>query len=73
MTDHPNYGRIDGHIVIIGLGSIGKGTLPLIQRHFDYDPDKLSVIEPNPAAADFLAEQGITHHQIALNRDQFFA
>ncbi|MDP5362825.1 MAG: saccharopine dehydrogenase NADP-binding domain-containing protein, partial [Paracoccaceae bacterium] len=66
MTDYPNYGRIDGPIVIIGLGSIGKGTLPLIQRHFDYDPAKLSVIEPNPAAADFLAAQGITHHQLAL-------
>ena len=71
MAQHPNYGRIDGHIVIIGLGSIGKGTLPLIQRHFDYDPAKLSVIEPNPAAAAFLAEQGIAHTQVALTPDNY--
>ncbi|WP_333714020.1 homospermidine synthase [Yoonia sp.] len=73
MSQYPTYGRIDGHIVIIGLGSIGKGTLPLIQRHFDYDADKLSVIEPNPAAAAFLAEQGITHHPIALTQDNYRA
>ena len=29
--------RITGPIVMIGFGSIGRGTLPLIERHFDYD------------------------------------
>ena len=37
MTDWPVHARIDGPIVMIGFGSIGKGTLPLIERHFDYD------------------------------------
>ena len=46
MTTYPNYGRIDGPIVIIGFGSIGRGTLPLIERHFDYDADQLVVIDP---------------------------
>ena len=39
MTQWPRYGRIEGAIVMIGFGSIGKGTLPLIERHFDYDKD----------------------------------
>ena len=34
MTDWPVHARIDGPIVMIGFGSIGKGTLPLIERHF---------------------------------------
>lgn len=63
---HPVYGRIDGPIVMIGFGSIGKGTLPLIQRHFDYDPDRLTVLEPNPDVAGFLAEQGVAFENIAL-------
>ncbi|MFO8125219.1 saccharopine dehydrogenase NADP-binding domain-containing protein, partial [Yoonia sp.] len=71
MSTHPTHGRIDGHIVMIGFGSIGKGTLPLIQRHFDYDPDKFSVIDPNPESAAFLAEQGITHHQVALTPENY--
>lgn len=32
---YPVYGRIDGPIAIIGFGSIGRGTLPLIERHFE--------------------------------------
>ena len=32
---HPVYGRIEGPVVIIGFGSIGRGTLPLIERHFE--------------------------------------
>ena len=67
----PVYGRIDGPIVLIGYGSIGKGTLPLIERHFDYDPIQLSVIDPNDATAPLLAEQGITHHQIALTEGNY--
>ena len=41
MTDWPVHGRIDGPIVMIGFGSIGKGTLPLIERHFDFDTSAL--------------------------------
>ena len=33
MTHWPRHGRITGPIVMIGFGSIGKGTLPLIERH----------------------------------------
>ena len=43
---YPNHGRIDGPIVMIGFGSIGRGTLPLIERHFTYDPHKVYVIDP---------------------------
>jgi homospermidine synthase len=66
MTEHPKHGRIEGAVVVIGLGSIGKGTLPLIERHFDHDPARLTVIEPNPEAASFLQGKGIAHEQVAL-------
>lgn len=68
---YPQYGRIEGRIVMIGFGSIGKGTLPLIQRHFDYDADKMVVIDPNPDSAAFLADQGIRHMQVAITRDNY--
>jgi homospermidine synthase len=66
VQTHPVYGRIDGPIVIIGFGSIGKGTWPLIERHFDYDADRLVVIEPDPARANFLRQHRITHVRDAL-------
>ena len=31
---------------MIGFGSIGHGTLPLIERHFTYDPHQVHVIDP---------------------------
>ncbi len=71
MTPHPVHGRIDGPIVIIGFGSIGKGTWPLIERHFDYDADKLVVIDPDPGTATFLRQHKLRHLQIGLTRDNY--
>ena len=41
MTNWPVHARISGPIVMIGFGSIGKGTLPLIERHFEFDKKPL--------------------------------
>ena len=71
MTDYPTYGRIDGPIVMIGFGSIGKGTWPLIDRHFDYDREKFLVIEPDAANHDFLREQGLRYDATRITRDNF--
>ncbi len=40
------YAKITGPIVMVGFGSIGKGTLPLIERHLDYDKSRVTVIDP---------------------------
>ena len=71
MSSYPVYGRIDGPLVIIGFGSIGRGTLPLIERHFEYDARALVVIDPDPARHTFLAQRGIRHLQVALTPDNF--
>ena len=68
---YPTYARIDGPVVMIGFGSIGRGTLPLIERHFDFDPDKLVIIEPNPDVAAELAERGLRHEQVALTEENY--
>lgn len=63
---YPNHGRIDGPIVIIGFGSIGQGTLPLIERHFTYDPHQVHVIEPSDEHKTFLEQRGVhfVHHKV---------
>ncbi len=70
---HPVHGRIDGPIVIIGFGSIGKGTLPLIQRHFEFDAARLTVIDPNPDTHLFLAQHEVRHLQVAITRENYRA
>lgn len=68
---HPVYGRIDGPIVMIGFGSIGKGTWPLIERHFEYDADKFVVIEPNADNHNFLRQHKLRFVDTAITRDNY--
>ena len=70
---YPVYAEIKGPIVIVGFGSIGRGTLPLIERHFDYDARKLHVIDPSDAHANFLRQRGVTFHHLGLTRDNYKA
>lgn len=39
------YGELP-HIVLIGLGSIGRAALPLIERHFKFNPKNVSIFDP---------------------------
>jgi homospermidine synthase len=73
LSGFPVHGRIEGPIVVIGFGSIGRGTLPLIERHFTYDARRLTVIEPSDRHHVFLAQRGIAHVQEALTRDNYRA
>ncbi len=41
------YAKITGPIVMVGFGSIGKGTLPLIERHFEFDKSRFVIIDPH--------------------------
>ncbi|WP_375174582.1 homospermidine synthase [Pseudooceanicola sp.] len=68
---HPVYARIDGPIILIGFGSIGRGTLPLIERHFDFDREKLVIVEPNEALSGDIAKTGYRHVAEALTPDNY--
>ena len=71
MPHWPRHARIDGPIVMIGFGSIGKGTLPLIERHFDYDKDRFVVIDPDGSDRKLLDERGIRFLHLAITRDNY--
>lgn len=63
---YPIHATFDSPLVMIGFGSIGRGTLPLILRHIAIDPAKITVIEPSADFAHILAEHGIAHLPLAL-------
>jgi homospermidine synthase len=71
MTQWPQHGRIDGAIVMIGFGSIGKGTLPLIERHFDYDKNHFVVIGPDGSDRHLLDERGIEFVHMPITRENY--
>jgi homospermidine synthase len=71
MTNWPVHGRIDGPIVMIGFGSIGKGTLPLIERHFTYDKARFVVIDPEDKDRKLLDDRGIRFVHQAVTKDNY--
>jgi homospermidine synthase len=73
MSQWPVYGTITGPIVMIGFGSIGRGTLPLIERHFNFDKSRFTVIDPEDKDRHLLDERGIEFIKVALTADNFVA
>ncbi len=79
MTDHVSvssaphsvYATITGPIVMIGFGSIGRGTLPLIERHFEYDRERFVVIDPQVEDIALLTERGIRFIQTHVTKDNY--
>ena len=69
MIDWPIYARINGPIVMIGFGSIGRGTLPLILRHFACDPAQVTVINPRDDNKKLIEDAGARFVKAAITRE----
>ncbi|MEN3931131.1 homospermidine synthase [Microvirga sp. W0021] len=71
MDAWPVYGRIEGPVVLIGFGSIGRGTLPLLERHFEFDKTRMVVIDPKDDNRYLLDERGIRYEQVKLTPENY--
>lgn len=67
------YHKITGPIVIIGFGSIGRGTLPLIERHFEHDKSRLVVVEPalSQTGREILDEHDVDVVEVEITRENY--
>jgi homospermidine synthase len=71
MTVWPIHAHFDGPIVMIGFGSIGKGTLPLLERHIEFDASKFVVIDPVDTDRALLDERKLRFNKVALSKANF--
>ncbi|MHA1158043.1 MAG: saccharopine dehydrogenase NADP-binding domain-containing protein, partial [Alphaproteobacteria bacterium] len=71
MSTWPVHASIEGPIVMIGLGSIGRGTLPLIERHIDFDRSRFTVVAADDRNRALLDERGIDFCQAALSPQNY--
>lgn len=62
------YGEI-GNVVMIGMGSIGRAALPLIERHFKFDPKKLSVFDPSSLNFDTFKDKPYTASTVGITAE----
>src|SRR5881628_448016 len=66
------YAKITGPIVMVGFGSIGKGTLPMIERHLDYDKSRITVIDPKDEGRKAHCEkQNVRFIQRGVTKDNY--
>ena len=70
MNDWPVHARFDGPIVMIGFGSIGRGTLPLLERHIGFDRAKFVVIDPDDTDRALLDERKLRFMQARDHQGQ---
>ncbi|MGA8612392.1 MAG: saccharopine dehydrogenase C-terminal domain-containing protein [Xanthobacteraceae bacterium] len=71
MNDMTLLARFDGPIVMIGFGSIGKGALPLIERHIAFDREKFVVIAPDDSDRGLLDQRQIRFVHQAITRENY--
>src|SRR5215475_822304 len=71
MSKWPVYHKIDGPIVMIGFGSIGRGMLPLLERHFEFDKKRFVVIDPVDDDRKLLDERGVRFIQQEVTKDNY--
>lgn len=67
----PVYGNISGRVILIGFGSIGRGMLPLLERHFAFDKSRAVIIDPDNTHQSLAEKYGYRFIQQALTRDNY--
>ena len=66
MTNWPVHATWTGPIVMIGFGSIGRGSLPLILRHIKCQPSQVTVIDPDASWKRLADAEGVNFLHVGL-------
>src|SRR5271157_2565040 len=69
MPNATVHARIDGPLVMVGFGSIGRGSLPLILRHIDVARQRMVIIDPDDSARAIAEFAGIRFEKAPLLPD----
>jgi homospermidine synthase len=71
MASAPIHAQFDGPIVMIGFGSIGRGTLPLMLRHLKLDRKKFWVIDPDHSNRALVDKEGLQFIHQAVTPENY--
>src|SRR6188768_1311456 len=65
------HAQFAGPIVMLGFGSIGRGVLPLLERHIGFDRTKFVVIAPDDADRALLDERKLRFEKLAITKENY--
>jgi homospermidine synthase len=71
-SEHKVHVTFPGRLIIIGFGSIGQGTLPLILRHIGgLTPDRITIVTADDRGRAEAAHYGIRFIRQALTKENY--
>ncbi|HSK41223.1 MAG TPA: saccharopine dehydrogenase C-terminal domain-containing protein [Arenibaculum sp.] len=73
MTQTVKHATFAGRLVIVGFGSIGQGVLPLLLRHIDMEPGRVTIVTAEERGHDEADDYGIAFDRTALTPDNYQA
>jgi homospermidine synthase len=59
MSSEPERFEFGGRILMVGFGSIGQGTLPLLLRHLAVPPQRMAIVTGDDNGRNVAAEYGV--------------
>ena len=71
MAAAPIHATFNGPIIMIGFGSIGRGTLPLMLRHMKLDRKKFFVIDPDHSNRAVVDKEGLQFIHKAITKENY--
>src|SRR5438552_13525083 len=73
MANNKKHVAFPGKVVILGFGSIGQATLPLLLRHIDLQPSQVIFFFKQKTAYEIAKKYGIQHVKETLTRKNYEA
>jgi homospermidine synthase len=61
--------KFGGRLVLVGCGSVGQGTLPLLLRHIDMPRERICIVTSDERGRDEAQRYGITFQITPLTRE----
>ena len=74
MGNATTQAALSGRLVMIGCGSVGQGVLPLIRRHLDLPPERITILAADDAGLAAARACGVADFRVEpLTRENYRA
>ena len=71
MGSEIKHAHLTGNLVIVGFGSIGQATLPLLLRHLEIQPKQIKIITAHESGVDIARAYGVALIAQPLTRENY--
>src|SRR3954463_14133696 len=71
VMNEKKHVKFQGRLVIIGFGSVGQGTLPLVLRHIDMPPERIRIVTGDTRGVEEAKHFGVKFTVKPLTRENY--